>query len=141
VKISVVTVAINVGLSYLFMQFLGVGGLALGTTVALSVNFVVLIWLLNRKIGSMGFGRMFRSLGMVVGLSAVMGAVVWAVDFALGRALEATTMGYAVRLVAGFVAGVVVFLIAARLVRMPELAEVTDMLRTVLKRKRGQQAG
>ena len=62
VKISVATVVINMRLSYLFMQFMGVGGLALGTTVALTLNFVVLIWLLRRKIGSMGFGRTLRSL-------------------------------------------------------------------------------
>jgi len=141
VKISVFTVAINVGLSYLFMQFLGVGGLALGTTVALSVNFLVLIWLLKRKVGPMGFGRMFRSLGLVLGLSAVMGAGVWAVDFVLEQAVGASTFGYAVRLAAGAVVGVFVFLLAARLVRMPELAEVTDMLRAVLRRKRGRQAG
>ncbi len=141
VKISVFTVAINVGLSYLFMQYMGVGGLALGTTVALSVNFLVLIWLLKRKVGSMDFGRMFTSLGLVLGLSAVMGVAVWAVDFALEQVVGASTFGYAVRLVVGVVVGVFVFLSAARLVRMPELAEVTDMLRAIIKRRRGQQAG
>ena len=135
VKISVVTVAINVGFSYLLMQWLGVGGLALGTTIALSVNFVVLTWLLKHRIGSMGFGRMFRSLGVVAAVSAVMGAVVWVVDYLLAQALPADTAGYAIRLIVGFVVGVAVFLLGARLVKMPELAEVTDMLRTVLKRK------
>ena len=89
VKISVITVAINVGFSYLLMQWLGVGGLALGTTIALSVNFVVLTWLLKHRIGSMGFGRMFRSLGVVAAVSAVMGAVVWVVDYLLAQALPA----------------------------------------------------
>jgi putative peptidoglycan lipid II flippase len=139
VKISVATVVINVGLSYLFMQFLGVGGLALGTTVALTVNFVVLIWLLKRKIGSMGFGRTFRSLLRVIGASAVMGAVVWVVDFALASAVSGASGGSAVRVAVGVVVGAGVFLLVARLVKMPELAEITDMLRAVFKRPQRQE--
>jgi putative peptidoglycan lipid II flippase len=139
VKISVATVVINVGLSYLFMQFLGVGGLALGTTVALSVNYLVLIWLLKRKIGSMGFGQTARSLLKVIGVSAVMGAVVWAADFALVPAVGAASGGNAVRVVVGVVVGAGVFLSVARLVKMPELAEISDMLRAVFKRSQRQE--
>ncbi len=73
-KISVATVVLTIGLSYLFMQFLGVGGLTLGMTVALTINFLVLMWLLRRKIGVIGFGRTGLSLLRVLGASAVMGA-------------------------------------------------------------------
>jgi putative peptidoglycan lipid II flippase len=141
VKISVATVVINIGLSYLFMQFMGVGGLALGTTVALTVNFVVLVWLLERRIGAMGFDTIFGSLLRVAGASAVMGVVVWAVDFLLSRGLGEAAGSNAVRVVVGLVVGAFVFLSVARLVRMPELAEITDMLRTVLKRPAREPAG
>ncbi|MFH0915346.1 MAG: murein biosynthesis integral membrane protein MurJ [bacterium] len=141
VKISVATVVINVGLSYLFMQFLGVGGLALGTTVALTINFLVLIWLLKRKIGPVGFGKTLHSLLRVSGVSAVMGAVVWAADYFLSRAMPATTGGNAVRVVVGLVVGATAFLLVSRLVKMPELAEITDMLRAVLKRTARRPAG
>jgi putative peptidoglycan lipid II flippase len=124
----------NIGLSYLFMQFLGVGGLALGTTVALTVNFVVLIWLLERRIGGMGFGMIFGSLLRVTGVSAVMGVVVWGVDFLLSRRLGETTGSNAIRVAAGLAVGALVFVAVARLVKMSELAEITDMLRAVLKR-------
>jgi len=140
VKISVATVVLNVGVSYLLMQWLGVGGLALGTTIALSFNFVVLTWLLKRQIGSMGFGGMFRSLAMVMVASAVMGVAVWVVDYALSLALTPDDLTYALRLIVGLVVGAAVFLGFARLVKMPELAEVVDMLRVVLKR-RPRQAG
>jgi putative peptidoglycan lipid II flippase len=136
VKISVLTVIITIGLAYLFMQFLGVGGLTLGMTVALVVNFLVLMWLLRRKIGVIGLRRTAVSLVRILGASAVMGAVIWAVDFALQKAVEATLGGYAVRLVAGIVVGVATFLLAAKLAKMPELAETVDMLRAVLKRSR-----
>lgn len=141
VKISVATVVINVGLSYLFMQFLGVGGLALGTTVALAINFGVLIGLLRRKIGPVGFGKTFSSLLRVAGASAVMGAAVWTVDHFLSRSMPTTTGGNAVRVVMGVVVGAGVFLLVSRLVKMPELAEITDMLRAVLKRTARRPAG
>lgn len=134
VKISVATVIINVGVSYGLMQVLGVGGLALGTTIALSINFVVLVWLLRRKIGAVGFTAIFLSLGRVVCASAVMGAAVWGVDRWLAGSLTGSTMHDAVRLVVGLVVGSVVFFGAARLVKMTELAEILDMLRAVFTR-------
>ena len=141
VKISVATVVINVGFSYLLMQFLGVGGLALGTTIALTINFVVLVWLLHRKIGAVGFPKIFLSLGRVTGMSALMGVAVWVVDFVLSRAVSETLGGYAARLVAGLAVGALVFLLGCWLVKMPELAEITDMLRAVFRRKAQQAAG
>ncbi len=136
VKISVLTVVITIGLAFLFMQFMGVGGLTLGMTVALMVNFGVLLWLLRRKIGGIGLGHIGLCFLRVLGASAVMGAAVWGVDLALQRTVSAATVGYAVRLVVGLVVGVVVFLSVARLAKMPELAEAVDMLRAVMKRSK-----
>lgn len=140
IKIGIATVVTSIGLSYLLMQFLGVGGLALGTTLALSVNFVVLSWLLRRKIGAIGLRSIARSLLRVVGISAVMGAVVWAVDFALASVTSANSVGYSLRLVTCVPVGLAVFLGAAKLTRMPELAETADMLRAVFKRLRREDA-
>ena len=134
VKISVATVVLNIGLSYLFMQFLGVGGLALGTTVSLTINFFVLLYLLRRKIGPMGLGKMAGSLGKAAGASAAMGVAVWLVDRGLSGVVTATTTGFATRVVVGFVVGLAVFIIAARSLKSPELVEVKDMLRAILRR-------
>ena len=137
VKISAATVALNVGLSYLFMQYLGVGGLALGTTVALSVNFVVLVGLLKRKMGMIGLRSSAVSLLRVLGVSAVMGVIIWAVDLGLAHSLGNTTGANALRVVGGILVGGVAFILLARLVRIRELAEAIDMLRAVFKRSSG----
>ncbi|MBC7294549.1 MAG: polysaccharide biosynthesis C-terminal domain-containing protein, partial [Thermoleophilia bacterium] len=136
VKISVATVFINIGLSYLFMQFMGVGGLALGTTVALTLNFVVLMGLLRRKIGTLGLTKSLRSLVHVLALSLVMGLAVWLVDLALAHGLTPGLQANALRVVIGGVVGLALFLAGARLTKMPELAEITDMLRAVFRRSR-----
>ena len=96
------------------------------------------MWLLRRKIGVIGLGQ--DRLGRccrVLGVSAVMGVVVWVVDFVLARAVERSHRRQ--RRAGGgreWSSGVAVFLLVARLVRMPELAETVDMLRAVFKRPR-----
>jgi putative peptidoglycan lipid II flippase len=116
------------------MRLLGVGGLALGTTVSLTMNFFVLLYLLRRKIGPMGLSKMTGSLGKAAGASAVMGVAVWLVDRGLSGVVSETTGGFAVRVAAGLVAGLAVYVLAATLLRSSELAEARDMLRAVLKR-------
>lgn len=135
VKISAATVVINVGFSYLLMHFIGVGGLTLGTTIALSINFAVLLWLLKRKIGVIGFRKTFRSLVGVLGVSAVMGGVIWTVDHFLAPGAGAGLGGNALRVVVGVAVGAVTFLLGARLAKIPELAETVDMLRAVVRRR------
>lgn len=136
VKISVLTVVLSIGLAYLFMQFMGVGGLALGTTVALTVNFCILLYLLRRKIGPMGLGKLRDSVAKVAAGSAAMGVVVWSIDMGLSRIVSESTAGFAIRVVAGLFAGAGIYLLTARLLRSPELTEIKDMLRVVLRRSR-----
>jgi peptidoglycan biosynthesis protein MviN/MurJ (putative lipid II flippase) len=90
--------------------------------------------LLRRKIGAIGFRGIGRSVLKILGASAVMGAAIWAVDFAVASNVHQNTAGYALRLVAGVPVGLAVFYTISRLVRMGELAETKDMLRAVFNR-------
>ena len=136
VKISVAAVGINIVCSYLLMHVLGVGGLALGTTIALTVNFLVLIELLRRKIGPLGFRAVIWSFGRVLGASVVMGLVVWGVDELLRLWVPEGTVGMGVRLFGGIAVGVGVFMAVAAVGRFPELREGADMLRATVRRRR-----
>jgi len=136
VTISVIAVGINIACSYVLMQFIGVGGLALGTTIALTVNYVVLVELMRRRLGFVGFGGIARSLARVVGTSAVMGVVVWAIDMVLAGSLGAGTLGMGLRVLCGVVGGAAVYLAVAAVGRLPELREVLDMLKSVTGRAR-----
>lgn len=131
VKISVAAVLINIASSYVLMLFLGVGGLALGTTIALTVNFIVLVELLRRKLGPMGFGRSLRSFLRVLAISVAMGAVVWGADRLLAETLSPGTATLAVRVAVGLAVGAGVYLGTAALLRLPEVRELTDMLKAV----------
>jgi len=135
VNVSVATVVLNIVVSFGLMQVLGVGGLALGTSIALTVNLVVLIHLLRKKIGPMGFGRLVVSLVRVGAATAVMGAVVWAVDNQLMLSLPDGDGSLGLRVGVDVAVGAVAYIAAALVGRLPELREVGGMLRLALGRQ------
>ena len=53
VKVAGISVVFYLGLSFLLMQFLGIGGLALGLALTETLFFLILWVLLQRKIGSL----------------------------------------------------------------------------------------
>lgn len=134
VKISVAAVVLNIAVSLVLMRFLGVGGLALGTTIAMTVNMIVLMELLRRRLGPMGFGRLLRSFLRILAAAGVMGLAVWGMDGLLADWVAVGNLGLGVRVGAGIAAGVVVYVGGAVLARIPELAEARDMMREVFRR-------
>ena len=134
VKISVIAVVVNIAVSATLMLFMGVGGLALGTTVALTLNMVVLMELLRRKLGPMGFGKMARSFAGILAASIVMGLVVWGADLALAHSLAPGTLGLGVRVAVGVIGGGALFIGSAAVLKLPELREVLDMVRSAVRR-------
>ncbi len=135
VKISVATVFLNIAVSIVLMLFLGVGGLALGTTIALTVNFLVLVELLRRKLGPMGFGRLATSIARTTVAAVIMGAIVWAIDSILTGAVDGTG-GLGLRVGLGVFGGAFSFVGLAWIIRLPELRETLDMLASAVRRRR-----
>jgi len=136
IGISVGAVVLNVGASIVLMQFLGVGGLALGTTIAFTANFGVLFYLLRRKIGPLGIVVLMRSFARIVVAAAVMSGAVWAIDRGLDGAVPSSNLGLAVRVAVAVAGGVVVYAAAAALGRLPEISELKGML-TSMRKGRG----
>jgi len=134
VKISVATVFLNIAVSIVLMLFLGVGGLALGTTIALTVNFLVLVELLRRKLGPMGFGRLATSVVRTTVAAVIMGAIVWLIDSTLVGAVDGTS-GLGLRVGLGVFGGALSFVGLAWIIRLPELRETLDMLASAVRRR------
>lgn len=92
-KISALTVGLNVALDYALISPLGVGGLALATAVAGLVQMSLLIVALQRKLGASFIIPIApNAIKLALGAGA-MGLIVWGVDaqltrFGLGEALR-----------------------------------------------------
>lgn len=77
VKIGVASVAVNVVLSVLLIQFLAQGGLALANSLATIAEMFALLWLLRPRLDGVD-GQTILNSGLKILLgSAVMGAVLW----------------------------------------------------------------
>ncbi|MEI6308599.1 MAG: polysaccharide biosynthesis C-terminal domain-containing protein, partial [bacterium] len=67
---------------------LGLGGLALASSLSAFFNLILMTWFLRRKVGPIGFHAIGQSLGKMVAAAAIMGAVCWLLDGLLLRVLD-----------------------------------------------------
>ena len=131
VKTAVAAAALNFVLNVTLIWLLGIAGLAVSTAVAATAQGLVLLWLLRRRIGRLGLRSYVGTFWRCCVATAAMGAAAWgamrAVDL---TALPPGGMAHAVaQLAAAVTAGTAVYLLAARLLRMRELADLLSRTR------------
>ena len=108
---NVLTIAFDLAL----YPALGVQGLALGFTLAYALGAALAALALRRRAGGLDGPSVWASVGRMALATAVMAGVVWAVS----RALSDVDAGGALLQVTGaVVAGVTVYLLAARAMRV-----------------------
>lgn len=112
----------------------GVWGIPLAISLANLAGSAALLWLLRRRLGSLGVAAMARTLGRVALASALLAAVAfglwWALDAALGRSFPAQLVSLAVALAAGGVA----YLAACRALGVREMEALTSLARRFRRR-------
>ncbi len=125
-KVSGVLAIVNVGLVLgLIFTPLRAGAIGLATAVTATANVLALAHVLHRKLGRIGAGGILASLARTLGATACMAAAVLAVRYLLGPPTpDAGVVQVGKVVAAGVVAGVVVFLAAAWLLRCAELKEL-----------------
>jgi putative peptidoglycan lipid II flippase len=122
VAISVSSVAVNIALNIALIGPMGYRGLALATSAASLLSFVLLVFFMRRAAGGLEAGRLLASLGKIVLAGAAMGAVAWQTQGLLEARLGAAdATAQAVCLAAAIGAGVVTLLAAGRLLRIREI--------------------
>ncbi|MFO0583618.1 MAG: murein biosynthesis integral membrane protein MurJ [Anaeromyxobacter sp.] len=130
---SVAGMLANVGLNAALWPVLGHRGVALGTSAAAWVNYLVLAWSFRKEHGGFGGPSLVRQLGRVLLACAPMAAVAWLTLAGAERATAAAGLHGVVRqLVLGLgpvAAGGLAYLAAARALRLPELDELLGALR------------
>ncbi len=79
-------VGLNVLFNLAFIRLLGLGGLALGTTLSTALAVGFLLWSLRRRVGPLGAGGLLRSVG-ISAVTAVAGGFVGRLVYGLVRSL------------------------------------------------------
>jgi peptidoglycan biosynthesis protein MviN/MurJ (putative lipid II flippase) len=115
---------------------LGVPGLALGTSLAATVNLAVLVFAFRRAAGPLEGRAICGHLLRVTIASAVCAAAAWGVTHGIESALGVELKWSRIAAVAGGVlAGVAFYGVACRVLRITELDEITAKLRARLVRR------
>jgi len=118
---ALVWLAVTIALLYLFVDDLGVGGLALATTVAFTVQSTLLFFLNRVALGSLFERELLAGLGRALVATAGMSAVVWLVGRLLGSGF--------LFLATGAAAGAVTYLLLNRLLGGRELEALLRFVR------------
>jgi putative peptidoglycan lipid II flippase len=127
--ISVSSIAVNYTMNWLLVGPLGHVGLALSTSTAVLVNFVLLLFFMRRKLGRLEGRRLVRSLAKIGLASAVMAGAAWLVkvELAAHLALQGFAL-YLSEVAAGMTVALLVFYFACRLLRVEEMDEAVNAL-------------
>ena len=77
VMAAVISILTNIFASVILMGPMKHGGLALATSIASTINLMILIYMLRRKLGALGWRNILFSTGKSVITSLIMGFTVW----------------------------------------------------------------
>lgn len=134
VKVSAVTLAVNLGFSLLLMGPMAHGGLALALTLASHVQFLLLTLFLKRKMDGWDLRPILISVGKYLSSAAIMGVVI---HFLLAKWATQNTHAFplAITLIGLLFIGILIYFMVSRLLGCRELAAFFRVLRPPLEKK------
>ena len=133
VAASVAAIAVNIALSVGLVGSLGFRGLALATSVAALVNGGTLVWQLRSSIGGIDGRRIARDTVKTTIAAVVMTAAALASDRYLPLLIPGAHVGSeALRLGVTLTAAVLVLIASAKVLRIPELDDLVEVVSTRL---------
>ncbi len=134
VALTVASVIINIVLSAILWERFAIEGLAIALAIASWIEWVFLYWLYARRTGSAAGA--LRDLQAIARIAAAAAAMALFLGVALPAFDERGMAASWVTVLAGATAGVAVYVAAAILLRVEEVAEARNRLRTLLRARR-----
>jgi putative peptidoglycan lipid II flippase len=107
----------------------GTGGIVAGTGIGTSAAAIAQAAVLRRELGGLELGRLFATTARIVLASLALAGASYGVWRLLDEALGRGVLGEIASLGGGLAAGALVYLAAARLLRIAELEQITRLLR------------
>jgi len=115
---------LNIILNMILARYLGIGGLALATSISAIVAFVLLLLSLRKKIGGLGLSRFSKSL-----VKIALASVIMAVTARAGFAYFKQSLGQNLALIIAISTGVVTYGILIYFMRIPEVDQTIAAVR------------
>jgi len=129
-KIGLLTVLLNIIFNYLLIGPLAHGGLALAFSLTGTINMVILLIILRKKIGNIDGKNILVSFAKVLLAALVMGGISYQTAEWVGSLVDLhSKLGQLIQVGLAVTAGTGVFLILAYFLRLEELTMVLNLLR------------
>ncbi len=139
VKVGLLTVVINAALSiwFLFFTELGHGGIALAFSLTASVNVILYLWILRRKLGTIAGHRLAATAAKALPASIIMGIFAFLTAAWIGPRVDLSVgSGRSLQTFAAIAVGATAYLAASFLFQMEEPWFVWNMVKGRLRRQR-----
>ena len=130
VTISFITIGTTVVLNFLLMVPLRHAGLALATSIGSMLNFLLLFWMLRKRIGGIGGRKLAFAATRILVAAVAAGAAAWLTAGVVEHAFGLQSLfGRIVVVGAGLIAAGIVYGLAAFLLGVNEIRSLTDRFR------------
>lgn len=129
-----ISVVFNIGLSLIFVQFMGHTGLALATSIASTIASFLLLYGLKKKIGpigTIGYIKVFMKTALA---SMIMGVVAYFIYGGLYNSIGGHGLGKLISLLIAAGVGAVIYLVLCYIFRVKEIRDVVESLKSKVKR-------
>ncbi len=129
VIISLISMAMNIGLGIWLSQRWGIYGLALAFSISSVVNTLLLLIALRVVVGDLDERRILRSTIKIIAATIIMGAIVQLMKYFIATGVNMQTfLGVALQTSIAFVAGVIAYIIIAYLLHCEEIGALRQWL-------------
>jgi putative peptidoglycan lipid II flippase len=107
----------------------GIGGIVAGTGIGTTVAMAAQVVILRRELGGLELNRLLAAFVRILIASAVLAGVSYLIWDLLDAELGSDLLGQIISLGVGLTVGGAAYLLAARLLRMPELEQIMRLVR------------
>ena len=129
VAVGIAAMILNISLSLVLVRPLSFGGLALANSTATTVEMLVLLWLLRKRLGGIDGRSVWGTLLRSIGAAAVM-AIVLELWVQQGSPLSCRPSRTWIVAIGGIMLGIITYSLVSWLLRSEELALVLAMVRS-----------
>lgn len=141
VFVGVVTMSINIGLSFLFLNlftrwgWMPHGGLALSMTLASYLEMAILLFFMRRKLSGLEGSKLVNGLGKALAAGGFMALILWGwLHLTDGMSVWLVSLG-------GVAIGILAYIMGLMVLRVPELKMAGQLVPKLLARVGGKKAG